>query len=211
MNHNRQQLKKVYQDAKRKGIDVPLLPEHEITDKNKMKVYSAEEALAERTKREKLQSQRVNIVNDSFVKPAENQAPSIEQVQTDLLMEYSEPLGLEQDTMVLQSMRYIIGPTLEFPIEQMKVLFGWNETKRHPLTNEVVEGGKYKVFYYYGDRGEDLLKNKKEYVALIWHEIDIPEFSRNDEGQIIGLKNNWKLLFDDDTEYPGDPIECKGK
>lgn len=202
-------IKRIMQIAKRQGMKVPLLPDQKILKNDKIKVYSAEEAKAEKVKRDKKANQKPIILNGSFIAPKvkENKTITQDDMQNDLLLKFSEPLEREQNDMVLQAMRYIIGPQLDFPIDIMYRLFGWQNVKRHPITELIDENRKFKVFYYWGDRVEELLKNKKNHLALIWHETDLPIFKEDDNGKITGLINNWKNLYDDDSEYSGDPLD----
>lgn len=203
-------IKRIMQIAKRQGMKIPLLPDQKILKNDKIKVYSADEAKAEKVKRDKKANQKPVILNGSFIAPkvAAKQAITQDDMQTDLLLKYSEPLEREQNDMVLQAMRYIIGPQLDFPIDIIYRLFGWQDVKRHPTTDLVDENRKFRVFYYWGDKAQELLKNKRNHVALIWHEEDFPRFKEDKKGKIIGLVNNWKNLFDDDSEYEGDPLDA---
>jgi len=191
--------------AKRQGSKIPLLPgsgSKLIDSTKKGKLYSAEEAMAEKKQRDEKQSKTEIVLAENFIKK-----PTESDYFTKMLLKYAKPLEHIQNDMVLQAMRYIIGPTLDFPIDKIYRLFNWADVKRHPKTGEHVGSVEYKVFYFWGDVGEELLKNKTQHVPLIWHEYDLPSLKKNDKGDVIGLNNNWTLLFDDDSEYGGDEDE----
>ncbi len=196
------EVKKILQKSTRKGMRIPLLPERNIVGKKKMKLYSAEEALAERKRREA--KQKPIVINSTFLPPKPSKPLLDHDVKADMLLKFAEPLEREQQTMLLQAMRYIIGPSLDHPPAKLKQLFGWLTVKRHPITNIIDKELKFKVFYFFGDRIEDMLKNKTQEVALIWHRGDLPQLREDKDGKVIGLVNNWEYLFDDDSEYEGD-------
>lgn len=203
-------LRRILGKAKGKGMKIPLLPDQKVLKNDKMKVYSAEEAIAAKSKRDKKANQKPVIIDGSFIPPKVKTSKEIAQhdLQADMLLKFSEPLERIQDDMVLQAMRYIIGPALDFPLDKIYRLFKWQKVSRHPVTDVLLKGEKkFQVFYFWGDKGEELLKNKRNHVALIWQKTDFPTFKEDENGKIIGLNNNWKYLFDDDSEYSGDPLE----
>lgn len=210
--NNDEALKRIYQDAKRQHGGVPLLSgqTNNIIDNGKIKVYSAEEAKAEREKRI---AEKPDISVDGNYKPKKaNQvakAMTSHDIQTEALLKFSEPLEKEQSEMIMQAFHYIIGDDLNFPLDKIKRLFSWADVKKHPVTGFIDEKITFNVFYYWGDRGQELLKKKRVPVQLIWQEYDLPQFKKDKENKFVGLINHWKYLIDIETVYEGDKQDDK--
>ena len=193
--------KKLINEAKRQFGKAHLLPRIDtgVIDESKGKLYSAEEALAERKKREQSQNSEPIIVNNTFIKP--NEKPTETQVWLNRLEPEYDKLDKELHVMELQAARFIIGPSLDYPQKLIKMLFGWQEVRRHPVTDILHPLQQFYVFRYFGDVGEESIKDRKKMVNLIWRAKDEPEPQFNDKGEFTGLDINFEYLFDPDKEY----------
>ena len=193
--------KKLINEAKRQFGKAHLLPRIDtgVIDESKGKLYSAKEALAERKKREQSQNSEPIIVNNTFIKP--NEKPTETQVYAEQLKKYYGKIDEEHEEMDLQAMRFIIGPSLDFPLDKVKHLFKWVEVLRHPKTDQLHKLQQFRVLKFFGDVGEELLKDRRKMVNLVWEFNLEPEPKFNDKGELVGMKSNREYLFDPDKEY----------
>lgn len=186
---------------------IPILPGKNKIDKG-MKFYTPEEAAKEGAKNKAKRDAKA-----AQMKEAEFRLKNQESMmRLDLTAKEWKPkvekILAVQDYMEFQSIYHICGDRRDITGAMVRKMFGWIESKYHPVTKYLDVRRTYRVFVFYGDGGEEVFTGddkQHEPVILLWDQtatknkdgvFESEPIAVFEKDEIVDFKTSYELLFE---------------